>query len=492
MTSPPLTDTAHDVVVIGGGVVGCAVLRELARYELKLLLLEKESDLAEGVTKANSGVIHAGFNVPPGTLKAKTNVEGLGRIYGLAEELGVPHRRTGKLVLALDDAGRPALEALKAQGDRNGAPDLALVGGEEIRSLEPLARGRWALFSPWTGIISPYEFALALAENALRNGAAASLATPVVDVDVRGGTFVLATPRGPVAARWVVNAAGLFSDDVAALAGITDFRVAPCRGEYLVTDKSDAAPLRMPLYPVPPPEDSGGLGVHITPTLEGNLLLGPSSEFVREKDDLASTRAVADALRAEAARLMPGLERLTVIHAYAGLRPKLLAPGGRREYGDFVVEESGLRPRWINLAGIESPGLTAAPAIAARVAEMIGAKEDLKPKRDFDASRSRPPRFASLDDGERRRRVAANPDWGDMVCRCEHVTRAEVLAALRNPCGARTLDAVKRRTRCGMGRCQGGFCGPRIVGLMEEEGLPPEGITKRGGGSRLFTGRIKA
>ncbi len=494
MASPAFADAVADVAVIGGGVVGCAVLRELARYELKLLLLEKESDLAEGVTKANSGVIHAGFNVAPGTLKAKTNVEGLGLIYRLAGELGVPHRKTGKLVLALDDSGRPALEALKARGDRNGAPDLVLVGGDEIRSLEPLARGRWALFSPWTGIISPYEFAIALAENALQNGAAVFLETPVTGVEACGGDggFVLATPRGPVAARWVVNAAGLFSDEVSALAGSAVFRVDPCRGEYLVTDKSEAAPLRMPLYPVPPPEDSGGLGIHVTPTLEGNLLLGPSSEFVREKDDVASTRAVAEALRAAAGRLMPGLERAPIIRAYAGLRPKLLDSGGRRAGGDFIVEESALRPRWIDLAGIESPGLTAAPAIAARVAEIVGAKEDLAPRRDFDGGRARPPRFAPLGDGERRRLVAADADWGDMICRCEHVTRAEVRTALRNPCGARTLDAVKRRTRCGMGRCQGGFCGPRIVGLMEEEGLAPEDITKRGGGSRLFWGRIKA
>ena len=189
-----------------------------------------------------------------------------------------------------------------------------------------------------------------------------SLDTPVTGVSTRGsGPFRLATPRGSVAARWVVNAAGLVADDLAALAGSAAFRVAPCRGEYLVTDKSEAAPLRMPIYPVPPPEDSGGLGVHITPTLEGNLLLGPSSEFVGEKGDLATTRAVADALLAEAGRLMPEIERLTVIHAYAGLRPKLLAPGGQGTFGDFVIQESGLRPRWIDLVGIESPGLTAAP-----------------------------------------------------------------------------------------------------------------------------------
>ncbi len=479
-----------DVAVIGGGVVGCAVLRELSRYDLTLLLLEKEADLGEGVTKANSGVIHAGFNVPAGSLKAKTNVAGLRKIYGLAEELGVPYKKTGKLVVALADEGRARLEALKAEGERSGTPGLEIVAGDRIREIEPLARGRWALYSPQSGIISPYEFTIALAESAWENSAGILLEAPVESVSFEGGLFRLGTPKGTFTARRVVNAAGLFSDDVARMAGIDDYRIFPYRGEYLITDKDCGLRLRLPVYPVPPKDDPG-LGIHITPTMEGNLLLGPNAEAIRDKGDFASSRRAMDELKAEAARLMPELAGMSFIHSYAGIRPKLVDPEGREKFSDFVIEESAARPGWINIIGIESPGLTAAPAIADMVVEMIGAGGPLRPKPVFRPGPRRGPRFAGLDDGERAARVARDSEWGEMVCRCEHVTRAEVVTALRNPFGARTMDAVKRRTRCGMGRCQGGFCTPRIVEIMQDEGVSLEAITKRGGGSRLFFGRLK-
>lgn len=489
--SAPRNDAVYDVIVIGGGVVGCAMLRELSRYDLKLLLLEKEADLAEGISKANSGVIHAGFNVPPGSLKAKTNVAGLKTIYQLAAELHVPHRKTGKLVIALTDGERPRLEELKAQGERNGSPDLEIVGENGIRAIEPLARGRWALYSPHTGIISPYEFTIALAECAFRNGARVLLEAPVETVGFGGGAFHLRTPKGAFSAVWVVNSAGLFADEVARLAGITDYQIFPYRGEYLITDKDPGFKLRLPLYPVPPKDDPG-LGIHITPTMEGNVLLGPSAEHVSDRRDTASTRSVMDKLKDEAARLMPELRRAPFIHSYAGIRPKLVGPGGGEKFGDFVVKESAVRPGWINLVGIESPGLTSAPAIAEIVVGMIGARNNLRPRPAFIPEMPGSPRFAFLGDGERAERVRGDADWGEMVCRCEHVTRAEVVAALRNPFGVRTMDAVKRRTRCGMGRCQGGFCTPRIVEIMQEEGVPLEQITKRGGASRFFYGRIKS
>jgi glycerol-3-phosphate dehydrogenase len=482
--------TVYDVIVIGGGVVGCAVLRELSRYDLKLLLLEREADLAEGVSKANSGVIHAGFNVPPGSLKARTNVAGLRMIYDLADELGVPFRRTGKLVVALADGDRSRLEELKADGDKSGVPDLEIVDEAAIRRLEPLARGRWALYSPHSGIISPYEFTIALAECAWQNGAEVLLEAPVEAVAFRDGLFRLATPKGEFSSRRVVNSAGLFSDDMARLAGIDDYRVFPYRGEYLVTDKDCGLRLALPVYPVPPRDDPG-LGIHITPTLEGNIILGPSAEPVDDKRDAASTGQVTARLKAEAVRLMPELSLVPFIHSYAGIRPKLVDPGGKDKFGDFIVEESSVRPGWISLAGIESPGLTAAPAIAEMAAGMIGERMDMRRKPDFDPGRPLRTRFAHLGDEERAERVACDADWGEMVCRCEHVTRAEVVAALRNPFGARTMDAVKRRTRCGMGRCQGGFCTPRIVEILQDEGAPVDRITKRGGGSRLFYGRLK-
>jgi glycerol-3-phosphate dehydrogenase len=486
----PQDHFVHDVIVIGGGVIGCAVLREISRYRLNVLLLEKEADLAEGISKANSGVIHGGFNVPPGSLKAKTNVTGLRKIYGLASELHVPHRKTGKLVIALTDDERPRLAELKEQGDRIGTPGLEIVGESEIRKIEPLARGRWALYSPHTGIISPYELTVALAECARRNGVRVLLEAPVGSIEFHSGLFHLGTPKGTFAAPWIVNSAGLFADEVARLAGVEDYRIFPYRGEYLITDKDPGFRLGMPLYPVPPRDDPG-LGIHITPTMEGHVILGPSAEPVADKTDTATTRSVMDRLKNEAGRLMPELRGAPFIHSYSGLRPKLVDPRGRQKFRDFVIEESVVRPGWINLMGIESPGLTAAPAIAEMVAEMIGRGTDLEPKPDFDPGLPANPRFAALGDGERAARVAADADWGEMVCRCEHVTRAEVAAAVRNPFGARSMDAVKRRARCGMGRCQGGFCTPRVVEILQEEGVPLDRITKRGGGSRLFYGRIK-
>jgi len=479
-----------DVAVIGGGVVGCSVLRELSRYRLRLILLEKNSDLAEGISKGNSGVIHAGFNVRPGSLRARLNVSALRTIYGLAESLRVPHRNTGKLVISPDEAGRAHLEKLLDQGEKNGVPGLEIVDEAAIRALEPEARGKWALYSPWTGIISPYEFTIALAESAIRNGAEIRLRQRLIGVDARLDRFELFTPAGSLFARWAVNCAGLYADEVAALAGSADCRIRGYKGEYLIMDKAAGEILRMPVYPVPP-ADNSSLGIHITPGMEGNVLLGPSGAYVDDKEDAGSTRHVMDRLKAEAFALVPALRRFPVIHAYAGLRPRLYGPGESADGADFIVAESGRRPRWIDLLGIESPGLTAAPALAEMVAGLIGAKDDLKPKPDFEPGLPERPRFAHADEAVRETFSRDDPDWGEMVCRCEHVTRAEVLAAVRNPIGAKSLDAIKRRTRCGMGRCQGGFCTPRILEILQAEGMKPEEITKKGGVSRLVFGRIK-
>jgi len=486
-----MTDNRYDVAVIGGGVVGCAVLRELAKYRLRCVLLEKRFDLAEGISKGNSGVIHAGFNVPTGSLKALTNAAGLRTIYDLAERLRVPHRRTGKLVVAFDDEGRDRLVELKTQGDRNGTPGLEIIDEDAIRALEPRIRGRWALSSPWTGIISPYEFTIALAESAHRNGAEVRLGAEVTAVEALPDGYRLSTPAGSLTARWVVNSAGLRADEVASLAGLAEHRVFPYRGEYLISDKSAGDLLRRPVYPVPPKNDSF-LGVHLTPTMEGNILVGPSTAWVGDKEDTASTRAAMDSLKADAFRLLPELRDFPFIHAYAGLRPKLVGPEGTGGIADFFVAESGRRPGWINLLGIESPGLTAAPALAEMVVAIIGTKEELAARSDFEPGLPDRPRFARLDDVARSAMTAADPDWGEMVCRCEHVTRAEVTAAIRNPFGAVSMDAIKRRTRCGMGRCQGGFCGPRIVEILLAEGLKLEEISKKGGNSRLAFGRIKS
>lgn len=485
-----LSNQAYDVVVIGGGVVGCAVCRELSRYKLDLLLLEKENDVAEGISKANSGVIHAGFNVRPGSLKARTNAAGLKMIYELASILNVPHRRTGKLVVALTETDKPKLEQLKAQGEKNGTPGLKIIDSRDIKKIAPYVNASWALYSSFTGIISPYELTIALAENAMMNGARILIGTPVEAVETENGFYILRTPKAVFRARWVVNAAGLYAAELAGMADAGEYQIFPCRGQYLVSDKDSSIKINLPIYPVPPSEEPG-LGIHITPTLEGNILLGPSAEFVGDKNDVSTSASVIEELKNQAQQLVPAISKFNFIRSYSGVRPKLSKPANPTGFEDFVIEESQTKERWINLIGIESPGLTASPAIARLVREIIEAKEILKKKPDFNPERHRRLRFAEVDDRERARRVAKDPEEGEVVCRCEHVTRAEVRRACRNLVEAKTLDAIKRRTRCGMGRCQGGFCTPRLIEILMEEGVPVNEIRKRGRGSELFSGWLK-
>jgi len=484
------SNDTYDVIIIGGGVVGCAILRELSKYRLKLLLIEKEADLAEGISKANSGVIHAGFYVPPGTLKAKLNVAGLKKIYQLAQELNVPHKKTGKLVVALEDSDKFQIEHLKAQGDQNGTPDLAIINRQQMQKFEHLAAGKWALHSPHTGIISPYQFTQALAECAWQNGAKNQLETAVIGVSRQPEYLEISTNRGKYKSQWVINSAGLFSDEIAKMAGITDYTIFPYRGEYHITDRDVDFKLRMPIYPVPP-KNGAGLGIHITPTIEGNILLGPSADFIENKQNTASTRMIMDQLKTEAFQLLPELRKLQFIHSFAGVRPKLVDPNGQEKFKDFVIEESSTCANLINLIGIESPGLTASPAIADLIVNIIGQKQNLVKNPQFNPERPAFIRFADLDDATRASLVANNKNWGKMVCRCESVTKAEVLAALNNPLGVKTLDGIKRRTRCGMGRCQGGFCTPRIVEIMLQSGIDLKQITKKGTKSELFFGKIK-
>ncbi len=480
----------NDVTIIGGGVIGCCLQFALSRYELSSLLIEKNADVAEGISKANSGVIHAGFNVPKGTLKAQMNVAGLKTIYGLAESLGVPHKKTGKLVVAFDDEGRDRLQLLKEQGDANGSPDLEIIDRKRIKELEPLAEGQWALWSPHTGIISPYHFTIALAENAAANGSEILLEEPIRSIRRDGGDFIVVTDHEEIKTRWVINAAGMESDSIARMVGIEDYTIFPYRGEYLITDKADDLGLKMPVYPVPP-KDGPGLGVHVTPTMENTILIGPSAEYTGNKEDVATTRSITDQLKAEAFELMPELKKIPIIHAYSGIRPKLVDPNSKEKFKDFVIEESLEVPRFINLIGIESPGLTSAPAIAERVLQIISRSENPAKKKDFRIIRNDHRRFADMPPEERQRMVEEDSRWGEMVCRCESVTRMEVERALDSLPGRPTLDAVKRRTRCGMGRCQGAFCTPRIVQILEERNIDSGRLTKRGEGTELFYGRIK-
>jgi glycerol-3-phosphate dehydrogenase len=473
-----------DVAIIGGGVVGCAIARELSRFDLRIALFEQESDVATGASGRNSGVVHAGFNNPPGSLKARLCVEGNALFETACRELNVPFRRTGKLVVALNESDLPGLEKLQHVGETNRVPGLQIIDQAAMQHLEPNITGIAALWSPATAITSPFQFTVALAENAHRNGVRFFLETGITRIRRNPDGFHLFSGTRKFAARTIVNAAGLFADRVARLGGITKYRIYPCRGQYHVLDRETSTWLTRPVYPVPRPE-SGGLGVHLTPTIEGNLLIGPSAEYIEQKHDFSTTHAVMDQLTHEARELLPLYSPQFIIRSYSGIRAKLTSPD-RGGSGDFIIDSESV-PQMVNLIGIESPGLTSALPLAHEVMARLRSSLPFRPNPDFSPEGLAIPRFQDLSPTERAERVAADPDFGDIICRCEMVSRAEVLAALRNPLGVKTLTGLKYRSRVMTGRCQGGYCLPRLVKILRQEGaLSPKEITLRGGASRLF------
>ena len=485
--------SGYDVLIVGGGVVGCAIARELSRYRLKIAVVERELDVGLGTSCRNSGVLHAGFNYAPGSLRASLVVRGNALMDDLCRDLKVKIKRIGKLTVALDKEDEAILHRLKEQGEANGVPGLELVGPERMRSLQPGVEGFLALHSPSSAIVSPYGLTVGLAENAHANGARFFLGRRVVSVSPQGGSgWRVGTDAGEeLTSRVVVNSSGLFAAEVSRLAGIRDYAVYPCRGEYYVLDKRLAGTLQTLVYPAPR-KDSPGLGVHLTPTVDGNILVGPSAEYLDDPEDTGCSAPVMRELRREGQSLMAGIRMTDYIRSFSGIRPKRTPPevGGN---ADFVIEDREDAPGFVNLVGIESPGLTCAPAIARMVRDMVARHVPLEPNPGFNPVRPGSPLFFSeLPAEERAERIAANPNYGEIVCRCEKITKQEILDALSNPLGARTLVSVKYRARATMGRCQGGFCLPRIVRILREEfGWKPEDFLLRGRSSPLFTGCVR-
>ena len=478
----------YDIFIIGGGAVGCAVARELSRYKAAVALAEAAPDVAAGASGRNSAVIHAGFNNRPGSLMARLCVQGSRGFPALCGELDVPYRITGKLITAFDEEDLATLRRLKDQGDANGCQGLRLLTEDELRARLPQVGGVGAMESPRTGIFDPFQYTVALAENAAANGADFYLSHPVTAIRKGPAGFSVTAGGKVFTARRVVNAAGLHSAEVSALAGVTGYRIYPCRGEYFILDKTDALP--MPVYPAPK-KGAGGLGVHLTPTIHGNLIIGPSAEYIDDPEDTASTRPVMDRLFREAVQLLPGLTRKQIIGAYCGVRPKQTPPG-EGGFRDFVIREEESCPGLVNLIGIESPGLTASVPIARMVTELLGQSMDLVPDPAFDGNRTGILRFHTLDPKTQAALIAADPDYGEVICRCQTVTRAEVRQAIENPLGVKTVAGIKYRAWVTTGRCGGGYCLPRIAQMLTEDyGLAPEEVTYRGEGSSLFTGRVK-
>ena len=478
------------VAIIGGGVIGSAVARELSKYEIDVVVFEKGSDVASAASKANSGVVHSGINSPYNSLKAHFCVEGNKMFKTLAEELSFPLKWVGKLVVAKNEEEIKELEHLHETGIKNGVPGLKILDQEEIRKREPNVSCFMALWVPTAGITLPYQFTIALAENAAENNVRFLLETMVVDIKKNNDFFLIKTTQGDFRSKIVVNAAGINCREIVSMLEKPDFNIYPCRGEYLVLDKNYGSLVRSMIYPVPVKE-IGVLGVHVTPTVEGNILLGPTAEFIEDLEDTRTTKNMMKKLLEEAKQLLPMLDEKMVISSYSGIRCKLASAesGG---WSDYRIEESRITPGFINLLGIESPGLTAAPAIAKNVVKIVSKKIDLQTKKDFKSKRKSEKRFSEMSSNEQAEMIKKDNRWGRIICRCEHVTEMEVIKALSNPLGAKTLSSVKYRCRAGMGRCQGGFCTQHIIRIMEKHfNIDIRDIKLKSPNSYLFTSRTR-
>jgi glycerol-3-phosphate dehydrogenase len=477
----------YDVAVIGAGVTGAAVARELSRYELSVVVLDRGEDVACGASKANSAIVHAGYDAAPGTLMARLNVQGSAMMEGLCRELSVKYKRTGSLVIAFNAAERLELERLKAQGEKNGVPGLEILSGDEARRREPGLSGEVeaALWAPTGAITCPYELTLALMENAVVNGAVFRRGFEVTGIRREGGAFAVESGSGEtVRARFLVNAAGIYADRMNELAGGRPFALRPRKGEYMLLDRA-AGGVGTVVFQTP---CKWGKGVLVAPTVDGNVYAGPTAMDIDDREDTSTTPEGMWYLRRLSRKSVPGLALHRVITAFAGLRA---VAAGR---GDFVIGAEPGVPGFVNAAGICSPGLSAAPAVALMVVEELRKTGlELREKAGFNPRRLHEKPFREMDDAERRRAVERDARYARIVCRCETVTEAEIVAALHSPVPATTMDGVKRRTRAQMGRCQGGFCGPRIIEIISREtGRPMEEITKSGGGSWLVVGKEAA
>lgn len=474
----------YDVVIIGCGVVGASAAYELARYKLRVAVLEAAADIAAGTTKANSAIIHAGYDPEPGTLMARLNVEG-NRLTGeICEKLQVPFKRVGSLVVAFSPEQLPTLRTLYDRGCKNGVPGLRLLSGEEARAMEPGLSEKvcGALLAPSAGIIDPWGFAIAMAETAVRGGVELRRDCPVTGIEDTGAGFVLHTPAGDVAARFVLNAAGVDADRVHEMLEPNDWHTLPSRGEYYLLDKSEHDRVSRVIFQCPGPE---GKGVLVAPTIHGNLICGPNAEAVEDRLDLGNTAAGMAEVRAKASRSVPGIQWRQNIRNFAGLRANTTR-------SDFIIEESKAHPGFIDLAGIKSPGLSSAPAIAKMAAEMLAADGlvlELDP--DFVDKREHIV-FKNLSAEEKNELIRKDPRYGRVVCRCETITEGEIVAALHSPIPPRSINGVKRRCNAGMGRCQGGFCGPRVQEIIARElGIDQAEVLLEQAGSTILTGRTK-
>ena len=479
-----------DIAIVGAGITGCAIARQLARYDLSICVVEAANDIALGASKANGGLVHAGYDPAPGTVKAQVNARGCELYATWAQELGFLFCRTGSMVLGFNDEDRAQLEKLRQNGLANGVPELSIIGPERIHELEPRASAQatCALWCPSTGFVDPFEVAIAALENAVANGVTFMRSAPVEAIEVAGGEatdgaahFTLVTPAGDVRCRYLINAAGNGAADISHMAGAEDFQMVWRQGNIVVLDKEPRT--LMPLYPVPTLVPKG---VIVTGTVHGNTVI-TATAAVREPGDTQTYASDVNALLTGARKLVPDLDTRRVVRAFAGGRPVIQGTN------DFFIGQSAVVPGLFQAAGIQSPGVASAPAIAERMEHVMReAGVALRERADWDPIRRAPDDFDRAPLARKEELIESDPAWGQIVCRCETVPEAEIVAAIRRRPGAVSVEGVKRRCRAGMGRCQSGFCQSRVVAILARElGCDPSEVLLEDTGSWLVEGPLK-
>lgn len=477
-----MNEQNYDVVIIGGGVVGCSVARELSRYDLKLCLLEKEEDVCSGTSKANSAIVHAGFDAEPGSLKARFNVQGNRMMGELAKELDFDFRRNGSYVLCFAAEDMPALRALYEKGIQNGVEGLQILTGDEVRSREPNVEDTVvaALWAPTGGIVCPFGLTIAMAENACDNGVEFRFLTQATDIKKSEYGFEITTNTGSVKAKTVVNAAGVYADRLHNLVSNQKLHITSRKGDYCLLDKEAGGLVSATIFQLP---GKMGKGVLVTPTIHGNLLTGPTATDVKDREQTTTDAKELAELMEKASKSVKNIPYRQVITSFAGLR-------AHEDGDDFVIGEAEDAPGFFDAAGIESPGLSSAPAIGRYLAEKIASGLNAAERTNWKGARKGIVRPELLDTETRAKLVRENPAYGAIICRCENISEGEIVDAITRTLGARSLDGVKRRVRQGMGRCQAGFCTPRTMEIMSRElGIPMEKICKNAPGSEMLVDR---
>lgn len=472
----------YDVAIIGSGITGCACAYFLSKYRLKIAVIEKNNDVCCGTTKANSAIIHAGYDPHPETLMAKLNVKGSAMAKEICAKLDVPYNQIGSLVVAFSEEEAKTVEELFERGNANGVPDLKILNREELKEAEPMISDEalCALYAPSAAIVNPWEYGLAMAETAVRNGAEILLESEVTSIKKENGVFKITAGEKEIEAKYVINAAGVNCDDVHNMIAPPKFKVIPSAGEYYLLDKSEGKRARHVIFQCP---NKDGKGVLVSPTVHGNLIVGPNAD-ARDKDDTSTKTRCLDFVREKAVKSVPSINFRENIRNFTGVR-------AATEIDDFIIEFAC--EGFLDLAGIKSPGLSAAPAIAELAVKMLGESGlALEEKESFTDERTHL-RFKHLSDEEKNNAVKKNSAYGRVICRCETITEGEIIDALNSPIPPVSLDGIKRRAGTGMGRCQGGFCGPKVLEIMAKyKNEPFESILQDNTGSVILTGKTKS